>query len=132
MCSTPFGITEFRGLPLLISHPDLGVLNAFRHHRVSRIRSSARGKLNPLVLNAFRHHRVSRDARHRMGFPRLHVLNAFRHHRVSRVREIGEHHNIKSCSTPFGITEFRGPGLFDLHGGVQRAQRLSASQSFAG
>jgi len=35
-CSTPFGITEFRGLLVKAKHHPPRVLNAFRHHGVSR------------------------------------------------------------------------------------------------
>jgi len=36
------------------------------------------------------------------------VLNAFRHHRVSRGVAMIMPKVISACSTPFGITEFRG------------------------
>jgi len=155
------------------------VLNAFRHHRVSRLEQAARKQANIQVLNAFRHHRVSRPIR---GRPRVRrecaqrlsasqsfagrmcsragqaldvlnafrhhrvsrisipkgnyilrsVLNAFRHHRVSRAKRIWRPRRITRCSTPFGITEFRGSETGLLFAGLPSAQRLSASQSFAG
>ena len=40
MCSTPFGITEFRGRISQISNSERWVLNAFRHHGVSRLNGS--------------------------------------------------------------------------------------------
>jgi len=159
MCSTPFGITEFRG-GLQRLGQQLGlVLNAFRHHRVSRkfrhakreedipcstpfgitefrgwepyskrrptqpgaqrlsaSQSFAGIRLAPAtathsVLNAFRHHRVSRNNR-RSGIQSCcDVLNAFRHHRVSRYCASISSPLLLSCSTPFGITEFRGHGF---------------------
>jgi len=61
------------------------------------------------------------------------VLNAFRHHGVSRQRLWYDTNVTKECSTPFGITEFRGPALPRLRQpSCGRAQRLSASRSFAG
>jgi len=63
----------------------LFVLNAFRHHGVSRSEQHPRlcSKCGR-VLNAFRHHGVSRpDVLRGLPGP-LEVLNAFRHHGVSR------------------------------------------------
>jgi len=108
------------------------VLNAFRHHRVSRppywrLRSYLPNSAQRLsasqsfagemlkrlgdaadVLNAFRHHRVSRSPSTTHQRSQNLVLNAFRHHRVSRFTDERRTWPIVMCSTPFGITEFRG------------------------
>jgi len=84
MCSTPFGITEFRGVRIDSWKSPAHVLNAFRHHGVSRF----------LAENGH------------LGFS--HVLNAFRHHGVSRSFSSYVDVQFGKCSTPFGITEFRG------------------------
>jgi len=87
----------------------LAVLNAFRHHGVSRaVHISGRPGVLP-VLNAFRHHGVSRASKDRRGQPVSPVLNAFRHHGVSRLVVLVIRRGLHLlCSTPFGITEFRG------------------------
>jgi len=59
-CSTPFGITEFRGLCLARRLVLADVLNAFRHHGVSRAFLGSVLLPHGVVLNAFRHHGVSR------------------------------------------------------------------------
>src|SRR3989442_1638682 len=84
-CSTPFGITEFRGLFLGGDHGLAGV-----------------------VLNAFRHHGISRKRAVGMFFPRWVCSTPF------GITEFRGHPGsvggflVQKCSTPFGITEFRG------------------------
>jgi len=107
-CSTPFGITEFRGGVTRDSVKELRCAQ-----RLSASQSFA-------VWNASRSSRV------------LFVLNAFRHHRVSRVGWGYKTDLDSPCSTPFGITEFRGSSCRKCSARTVRAQRLSASQSFAG
>jgi len=107
-CSTPFGITEFRGW--LRNAAIQGWQSA---QRLSASRSFAarrhQGILRPLrVLNAFRHHGVSRFYIAVLQGAGSGVLNAFRHHGVSR--------GWKTSS------KIRGSG----------AERLSASRRFAG
>ena len=137
MCSTPFGITEYIGRSNRHEQraADAGrVLNAFRHHGVYRALPFVRQVLQPQVLNAFRHHGVYRPARRGHGPPSARsVLNAFRHHgvyrflkrltrtwlkcaqRLSASRSISGRHgwaqpdHWRTCSTPFGITEYIGP-----------------------
>jgi len=66
------------------------------------------------------------------GSQLLSVLNAFRHHGVSRPPPKPDVTKPAECSTPFGITEFRGPRARANSQELMRAQRLSASRSFAG
>ena|GEM_PF-805203 len=108
MCSTPFGITEFRGTSAAsATSPGTGA------QRLSASRSLAvdvplEDRRAVEVLNAFRHHGVSRR-----GYPWLArdcsgSAQRLRHHGVSRVRVVPVTHVAVWCSTPFGITEFRG------------------------
>jgi len=84
------------------------------------------------------------------------VLNAFRHHRGGRILSRPVRIRSLTCSTPFGITEVGGAtdaeiaerlkmcstpfGITEVGGGYRRrpwrtslgAQRLSASQRWAG
>jgi len=89
------------------------VLNAFRHHGVSRLQHLAApiDGLRAQRLSAsrsFAENDVSPD------LAMMPVLNAFRHHGVSRINLRRAHSMVSSgCSTPFGITEFRGPVKFD-------------------
>ena len=180
-CSTPCGITEFcgRAISTGITRPTCAqrlsasrslcgnrmpavrlrvvqVLNAFRHHGVSRGERGTIARLSIVVLNAFRHHGVSRLSKCGHGLYPGFVLNAFRHHGVSRperpdlaagdsvVLNAFRHHGISRsihgeqfgpslwCSTPFGITEFRGSRRPIACRPCRCAQRLSASRSFAG
>jgi len=84
------------------------VLNAFRHHGVSR---PIPLRLSPASLDcaqrlsasrSFAECRVIDDPANEV------VLNAFRHHGVSRVTISNLTAGGVACSTPFGITEFRG------------------------
>jgi len=116
-------------MPLIFSWR---VLNAFRHHGVSRKAVDELPKLLACVLNAFRHHGVSRahssEQKHRAEW----VLNAFRHHGVSRSTVPRKKPTVEPmCSTPFGITEFRGIISRGNKRCLTSAQRLSASRSFA-
>ena len=84
------------------------MLNAFRHHGVSRTAHQP-AKVNAFdVLNAFRHHRVLQDRLAQLLRAPHSMLNAFRHHGVSRLGSIRGINLPGECSTPFGITEFRG------------------------
>ena len=85
-CSTPFGITEFRGTPLAAGRP------------VDSLCST------PFGITEFR-----------------------------GTWTADEQAVCARCSTPFGITEFRGrPAWGSTTRPIVRAQRLSASLSFAG
>jgi len=84
------------------------VLNAFRHHGVSRGLACTRFVPSSSVLNAFRHHGVSRSRKAIVAPGCSGVLNAFRHHGVSRGKRTTARTPPQRCSTPFGITEFRG------------------------
>jgi len=107
------------------------VLNAFRHHGVSRSRWGQSHDARPGVLNAFRHHGVSRSGARKQLGGKGSVLNAFRHHGVSRIALPKRVGGSSRCSTPFGITEFRGGTGRQQPGRFAGAQRLSASRSFA-
>ena len=105
LCSTPFGITDFRTNLAHVRAELRDVLNAFRHHRFPHS-AMAGDDIDPeRVLNAFRHHRfphpfscIKRTRRRScaqrlsasqisaldldvQGLAQHEVLNAFRHHR---------------------------------------------------
>ena len=110
MCSTPFGITEFRGSPSPLKvDRENGVLNAFRHHRVSRI---------PLVPDEW-----DRPCRAQ----RLSASQSFAAHRNSPFLRGSPRAQRLSASQSFAVR----PSLPYSHSSTPRAQRLSASQSFA-
>ena len=106
-CSTPFGITEFRG---------------YCTRDMTRIL---------LVLNAFRHHGVSRGCL-KLAVPDFALcstpfgITEFRGKLAELEKQCRE-----ECSTPFGITEFRGEISVLTLPDWKCAQRLSASRSFA-
>ena len=109
-CSTPFGITEFRGaMPASLFRVKACVLNAFRHHGVSRAIRQVHGQGHRVI----RAQRLS-ASRSFADWPAL----------EEKAARCG-------CSTPFGITEFRGPLVSVCQRHFPGAQRLSASQSFA-
>jgi len=84
------------------------VLNAFRHHGVSRGMAFALWKRFPTRaqrLSASRSFAALKSGWHGAN---LEVLNAFRHHGVSRGAPSNAGTICLACSTPFGITEFRG------------------------
>jgi len=60
------------------------------------------------------------------------VLNAFRHHRGGRNANDHVAGPRQACSTPFGITEVGGTCSSSYQRWVSSAQRLSASQRWAG
>ena len=156
LCSTPFGITEFRG-PYLFG---------FRQHRLdcaqrlSASRSFAECRViddpaNEVVLNAFRHHGVSRVTISNLtaggvacstpfGITEFRGLTClemtarlascstpFGITEFRGCHDLQEPPHRRRCSTPFGITEFRGPELPEAPPPMPCAQRLSASRSFA-
>ena len=85
------------------------------------------------MLNAFRHHRGSRigDSGNRVppdviGAQRLSASQRFAERASSSLPQ-----GLSVCSTPFGITEVRGSPRSTAHEPRRCAQRLSASQRFA-
>jgi len=183
LCSTPFGITEFRGVSVQVLPNRITIcaqrLSASRGF-AERAASAAVQQVWPRAQRlsasrSFAAGRAPRAARPPRGAQRLsasrsfavdgvflfhmtlHVLNAFRHHGVSRTQaklaisdggacaqrlsasrsfaEFADQGVVKyfeMCSTPFGITEFRGQQCVDFLQVSPGAQRLSASRSFAG
>jgi len=130
-CSTPFGITEFRGL-LSVSAKQSDSrcstpfgITEFRGVGWTRTRRNLRRAQR---LSASRSFAAYSDA---VGNDVDAVLNAFRHHGVSRGGRKNVKYIVLPCSTPFGITEFRGTGAPSRPRICGRAQRLSASRSFA-
>jgi hypothetical protein len=84
------------------------------------------------TVGAFRHHGVSPPLRAGRPATGQKVLNAFRHHGVSLPGSFASPRLRVACSTPFGITEFRGLLVSPVRQPARCAQRLSASRSFAG
>src|SRR5207245_862793 len=108
-CSQPLSASRIFVVPVTDEyHHERKVLNAFRHHGVLRRLPLMCMTDRLIVLNAFRHHGVLRWFWLYCLFFVHGVLNAFRHHGVLRqtCRRLGPHES--------------------------RAQRLSASRSFAG
>ena len=133
VCSTPFGITEFRGAAHAAGERDhLGAQRLSASRSFAGKAPTQTGRLR-VVLNAFRHHGVSRRLQSHHAINRNVVLNAFRHHGVSRNPAEGDDNgHCTVCSTPFGITEVRGGHPRPLKAtATPSAQRLSASQRFA-
>ena len=105
------------------------------------------------MLNAFRHHRLFHNPLELLIFLIDHVLNAFRHHRLfhtdtgltatagrtcstpfgitdySTLQQMQDGYIIPLCSTPFGITDYSTVRNCSGRPEGIRAQRLSASQT---
>jgi len=100
---------SFAEIPRFREHQYPHVLNAFRHHGVSRVLIRVCLPVIEDVLNAFRHHGVSR-----YGQAISFVVATACAQRLSASRSfaVTQHpdlpNRVEECSTPFGITEFRG------------------------
>ena len=127
LCSTPFGITDYIGLPGAISlfPEDLSAQRLSASRIISDVASVPHGLHAPEVLNAFRHHGLYRMGRrycHR-GRDRL-VLNAFRHHGLYRTPAIDPLRIRPSKNPPRVLNAFRHHGLYRL------IEQVRAPQAF--
>ncbi len=132
-CSTPLGITASLGFPDRYTAQTVFRCSTPLGITASLGAAHADGDARQRVLNASRHHRVARGIHRALRLPRRAVLNASRHHRVARDQAFGPCVELRSCSTPLGITASLGRrARARSRTPARRAQRLSASPRRSG
>ncbi len=132
LCSTPSGIRGYRTLPPPRDRrPAQGVLNAFRHQRLSHFYMGTAGTEEELCStpSGIRGYRTTPLHRPHDRVDR--VLNAFRHQRLSHNLCPTCHRSVHLCSTPSGIRGYRTHYAAPHSHPTTGAQRLPASEVIA-
>ncbi len=107
MCSTPFGITDFRTISRPRSSAGTSGAQRLSASQISARSSSCSAIPHKSGAQRLSASQISAHFRDR-GIPhRCQVLNAFRHHRFPHASAVQLEKARTLCSTPFGITDFR-------------------------